>query len=292
LTPPAPAGVRQDWSVVAASVAGTSHLAQGLPCQDAHGHMTVVGGTLVLAVADGAGSADRADEGARLAVEEVIAALAGQVNEPGSDIVPVGADRDWSQRMSAAFGTARAALEFLAEGEGIPPRRFACTLTCALVSGEELVTAQVGDGIVVARDPDGALVAATWPRRGEYANESFFLTDDDALQALEVRRWPWSPDGLALLTDGLLRLAVDLSTFTPHPAFFVPLLAFAARATDAATAGPQLAAFLSSERVSARTDDDKTLVVAVRRSSPDVAAREASEPSLPAPAAGADTVET
>jgi hypothetical protein len=69
---------------------------------------------------------------------------------------------------------------------------------------------------------------------------------------------------LALISDGLLRLAVSLPDYEPSPRFFRPLWDFATQAEDETQAQEQLTAFLASERVCARTDDDKTLVLAVR----------------------------
>lgn len=56
---------------------------------------------------------------------------------------------------------------------------------------------------------------------------------------------------------------MDVTTNKPHVPFFQPLVAFAARAENQTDAREQLTAFLASERVCARTDDDKTLVLAV-----------------------------
>jgi len=68
---------------------------------------------------------------------------------------------------------------------------------------------------------------------------------------------------LAVMSDGLTRLALKLPANEPHPPFFQPLFAFASAADGQAQAEEQLAAFLASERVCARTDDDKSLVIAV-----------------------------
>ncbi|HYL05784.1 MAG TPA: protein phosphatase 2C domain-containing protein, partial [Thermoanaerobaculia bacterium] len=54
------------WLVVAASQAGSSHLRRGEPCADRF-EITLAAGALILAVADGAGSAARGAEGAALA---------------------------------------------------------------------------------------------------------------------------------------------------------------------------------------------------------------------------------
>ena len=58
----------QQWQIVAASVAGTSHRKIGRGCDDAHAYLQLDNGTLLLAVTDGAGSAKRSAEGARCLV--------------------------------------------------------------------------------------------------------------------------------------------------------------------------------------------------------------------------------
>src|SRR5690606_20966415 len=110
--------------------------------------------------------------------------------------------------------------------------------------------------------PDGALFTAARPQRGEYANEALFLTMANALDLLEVTVYPHPIRGLAVTTDGLLRLALSLPEYEPYPPFFRPLLAFVAGADDPRRSEADLANFLASERVCARTDDDKTLVLA------------------------------
>jgi hypothetical protein len=65
----------------------------------------------------------------------------------------------------------------------------------------------------------------------------------------------------------LQRLALHYEGRTAHAPFFRPMFA-PVRAADpgrAETLSTQLAAFLGSQPVNARTDDDKTLVLATRR---------------------------
>ena len=66
------------------------------------------------------------------------------------------------------------------------PRAYATTLTCAVATDGGLAVAQIGDGIVVARQEDGELFAAVQPQHGEYANETFFLTMTDALEKITL----------------------------------------------------------------------------------------------------------
>ncbi len=70
------------WRAYGASVRGTSHTGTGLPCQDAHGWRFLSSG-IACAVADGLGSAARADAGAQIVVAAALNSLAAA---PASDI--------------------------------------------------------------------------------------------------------------------------------------------------------------------------------------------------------------
>jgi hypothetical protein len=224
-----------------------------------HAYKLLPGGAALLAVADGAGSAERSGEGAQLAVRQALSALEAALAEKWSQD-----QAGWETLLHKAFEQASQAVVQLAKAEDVLPRVFATTLTCAVAWDEGLAVAQIGDGVVVARRGDGGLFAATEPQHGEYANETFFITQDDALERMRASFYPEPAQELALLTDGLMRLALNTATNEPHQPFFDPLLAFAAQAEDAVQAREQLAAFLASERVCARTDDDKTLLLAAR----------------------------
>lgn len=226
----------------AASVKGSSHAARGEGCQDAHGFCELDDGRVALAVADGAGSAALAATGSRVAV---VAALHAFENgaPPGEAMVE-----------------ARAALEREASFADHELGDLATTLAIVVV-GETIEAAQVGDGaVVVCRD--GEFEVLDPPARSEYLNETSFLTSSSWQS--DLRLHVGSADGVsavAVLSDGLQLLALDLATGAAHGPFFRPMLAFA---EDSTSSDEELAEFLSSERVCSRTDDDKTLVVAVR----------------------------
>lgn len=247
------------WQVIGASVQGTAHGKTGAPCQDAHTFRHLPGNTVILAVADGAGSAEHSDMGAQAAVASASDSLARALEPAWPDEAG-----DWEALFLEAFAQARQCVVQLAEDQGLPPRALASTLLCAVASERGLAVAQLGDGVAVAGTEGGHWYVAASPQRGEYANETYFLTQGDALPPLDIRLYPERVQAIAAMTDGLLRLVLDLQRNEPHLPFFEPLLAFAAQASDEAEAGQQLASFLASERVSARTDDDKTLVLAVR----------------------------
>ncbi len=261
---------------------GTSHHKNGSPCQDAHAYKMLENSVLLIAVADGAGSAARSDEGAQCAVRTTISTLENALAQH----TPENKD-EWQELLTQAFSDAQQAIFALAEAEGAPPRVFASTLTLVIANHAWLVTGQIGDGIVVAQTDEGDLFAASTPQHGEYANETNFITMEGALEIVEGRVYPQGVRALAAMTDGLLRLVIDVTTGQPHAPFFTPLLAFPAKVTEQAQAAAQLCAFLDSPRVNARTDDDKTIVLAARAATPppeaDPAAPAAHPPTPPPP---------
>ena len=252
-----------NWRIVSASVVGTAHQCRGEPCQDhcSTGIWNAPDGSqyLIALVADGAGSARFGREGAEWAcqegkrlIEEALRQRMGQSLRQ-EDVV---------QWVSAL----RAQLAALAETAQVPIREYACTLLTAVIGPHFGVFSQIGDGgIVAARH--GLLEPVLWPDRGEYANETRFLTDENALGSLQYTLWDTSSDELALFSDGLQCLALVYESRTVHIPFFSPM--FAVMHQTAAESCPglsaQLAAFLASARVNERTDDDKTLVLATSR---------------------------
>ncbi len=246
------------WRVVGASVQGAGHRAEGLACQDAQFWRVMPSGELIVALADGAGSAPCAAQGAQAAVVAAAGVLGEHV---ASGRLAAGAG--WPLVIAGAYRGARAVLEQLAGAAGRPLRDFATTLTCVVAWDDGVVTGQIGDGLVAAEGANGLFLAAR-PQRGEYANEAYFLTMPRALEHLAVESWPGPVQSLAASSDGLLRLALRLPGQEPYEPFFRPLFEFVASAEGADLRQRQLVKFLDSPRVCARTEDDKTLVVAVR----------------------------
>jgi hypothetical protein len=256
---PSDTSPRPAWRVVGAAVQGTAHEKTGLPCQDALAYWVTPEGAVLIFVADGAGTAEKSGKGAQTAVHTALEALVVGLSQASPQDIS-----GWRALIEASFIQALQALEALAEAEALPLRSFATTLACCVANRDWLVAGQIGDGAVIACTAEEELFLAVLPQRGEYANETYFLTLPDALQRLDVQVYSHPVTALAVMSDGLTRLALQLPEYNPHPQFFAPLLSFASQAENLDRAEEQLAAFLDSDRVCARTDDDKTLVLAVR----------------------------
>ncbi len=254
--------MESDWQVIGAAVQGISHQKQGLPCQDALEYRCLPGGSLLVALADGAGSAVCSELGAQTAVEAAIASLISGLDH-GQPTECCG----WVDLFWGTFESARASLIKLSEENGDPLSAFATTLTCLAATPEKLIVAQLGDGAVVAGGADGVLDTVTTAQRGEYANETFFLTQEQALDLVAIQVIDLPMYSLAVMSDGLTRLALKLPSNEPYKPFFEPLFAFvkaSAASNDGVQASKTLSAFLASPRVCERTDDDKAMVLALR----------------------------
>jgi hypothetical protein len=254
------------WRLVAASVAGTAHASAGRQCADAFAARVLrrprAGGSLLVAVAaDGAGCSEHAAEGARLACSAVLARARRWAG--GRGVLP-GFGREAFLPWLASVRGRIAAAARAREGEA---RDFSCTLLVALVDERgRAAFFQVGDGVIVYRDRDGGYVPALWPQCGEYANHTWFVADENAAEHLQTAVAE-DVHELALLTDGLQRLALRFATREAHGPFFEPMFAHLRNESPGEASGlaRELRAFLGSGPVNERTDDDKTLVLATRR---------------------------
>jgi len=249
------------WRVVAASVCGAGHLKTGQACQDAHAWRVLSGRLLVAAVADGAGSAEFGGVGAVLAAERAVTALAGELEGRAAPR----REAEWGRLLEGVMEQARTALEEQAVIRNMPLRELATTLILLAATPEGAVAAQVGDGAAVLRDAGGGAHALTRPRSEEYLNQTLFLTSEEALGSVQVGSWRGGVRQAALFSDGLQMLALKMPDGEPHAPFFAPLFRFAEEEVDAKKAEAELAQFLRSPRITHRTDDDLTLLLATFR---------------------------
>jgi hypothetical protein len=256
------------WRVHGLSVEGYRHRRDGLPCQDAWGS-EVTGPAnspvVVLAVADGAGSRPRSDEGSRLAVTLATRhfgrrASAGAVVRPGAEV---------HELLREAFGEVRR--EFFRETGG-EVDDYATTLTVVVLTPAWLGHLSVGDGFVIVRagrDGGGERLFHLLPRSeevSEYGNETVFLT------SAEAQRWVRTScvaddgiDGVLLSTDGLAQAALARTGLTPNASFASTVFgALDSPTRDPAEDEAALARLLRSDRLAALNADDKTLLRAVR----------------------------
>lgn len=255
------------WRCAYASVVGTSHVKTGSPCQDAGLCRVVLSEdgqeVLVACVSDGAGSAARSEAGSQLAVASFIREF-GATAEVDADLASL--DRDFALRW---LETVNAAIAALAGAEGLHPRDFACTFLGGVIGPRTAVYLQVGDGaMVVAGGEEGELSWIFWPQHGEFANTTNFITQELVGAVLDFERvsGPIPINEIALFSDGIERLVLDLSGKSVHSPSLRPIFQWLVTTEPGSPQAPApgLIAYLGSDHVNRRTDDDKTLVMATR----------------------------
>jgi hypothetical protein len=248
------------WRLAFASAIGTSHVQTGIECQDYSLASVVNDGTLLACVADGAGSAKRSALGARIACE-TFAKLATEFVQSGQSIADIDrafvCDR-WLEHM-------RQEIVVKAADEGCDLREFATTFLGVVLCESHSLYVQVGDGAIVVNDSNMSEEYAVvfWPQHGEYANTTNFLTDTSAIIEVSFETVPTKAYRIAMFTDGLERLLLDLknacAAVKTVEQLMAPLLA-----DNSVDLSPSLGKWLQGKAVIDRTDDDKSLVLAAR----------------------------
>lgn len=247
------------WRYLAAKVVGTSHLKVGQPCQDRF-VCRDVSGWFVVAVADGAGSVSHAALGAEAATEAAVDHLCKEIARGNNDYE--GAIRD-------AMCAAKARVIAEAETIGQEARALASTLLVAALGPDGGAAGQIGDGVIAIRPSGDEWTWVFWPQKGQYANQTHFLIEDDAEAVFEISRISADVGEICVMTDGLESLALHFANRTAHSPFFEGIIAPLRKLPDAGEAreiSAQLELFLDSPRVRERADDDLTLVAASRLS--------------------------
>jgi hypothetical protein len=254
-------GISVNWKVIGTSVVGSSHAQSSAPCQDScFYHVTTDGSgneVFVALVSDGAGSAQFGEIGSEIACEHGGKKLLGIVEEAGETVLAESVAMDVLNEITARISEA-------AQARDAAPRALACTLLGAVIGPSKALYFQIGDGAIVAREPEG-LAPVFWPESGEYANMTYFVTDANSKEHLRAEIRPAS-DEVSLFSDGIQRLALVFATETAHEPFFEPMFKALRASSDEQTDTlcAALERFLGSNAINERTDDDKTLILATR----------------------------
>ncbi len=247
------------WAWAIATCRGTSHVRDNTECQDTS-RCIAVGpnkNILVAVVSDGAGSARYGKQGSVLTcrtVSEGARQHFSRTNASPSD------DEIWSW-----IDQTRDKISLAAVGVDATPREFAATLVAVIAMAEETLVLHIGDGAAVC-SYEGQWAVPSWPAHGEYASQTYFVTDDPAAD-LRITRLPHSVEGAAAFSDGIERLVLRFSDQTASASFFDRFSATVrtgGRPGNNATLNLSLKNYLDSPAINERTDDDKSLIVAVR----------------------------
>lgn len=244
--------------VFGSSVIGPMHLQGNIPCQDACAFVITARNAIVIAVADGLGSAARSGLGASLAVSSALSFCVGALDTAS------GEEQSLRELVEDAAAHARAALEQLAQRESCNLHDLACTLIVAIATGRQFAVAHIGDGAVVG-EIGGLLSLISGPGESEYTNEVIPLTSSRWHESLRTVSGESYVRNIAVFTDGCQRAAFRKveNAVVPFEKFFAPVFDYARYVSDSAAGADGITELLASAKLCEHSDDDKTLVVAV-----------------------------
>ena len=254
------------WRFALGTSVGPMHARQGTPGQD-RAQCRVVSdldgeAVLLAVVSDGAGSAERSEVGSELACRAWIDAAENSVGKQKVEEIDAPIALSW-------LASVRQKLAQRADADNKAIRDYACTLVTAVVGSHAAAFMQTGDGAIVTSKRDAAEWGwVFWPQRGEFANTTFFVTDNNFAQQACFKRISHTIDDLALFTDGIESLVLHYASKSVHRPFFdeifAPVWASRSDGLDEELCGA-LERYLSSPIICNRSDDDKSLILASRR---------------------------
>ncbi len=212
---------------------------------------------LVACIADGAGSARYSQMGSFIACNTMLESAAHFFEANGRfDGVLEEDARAWCEEARTRIRNEAGQLD-------CNLRELATTLSVAIVAPTYSSFFQIGDWAIILGN--GSFYGVVfWPQSGEYANSTNFLTSDEYETQLEFLQVPSRCSEVALMTDGIERIALRFEGQTPHTPFFEPLFRALRATNNVDSLNEGLLHFLGSASVQNRSDDDKTLILATR----------------------------
>ncbi|MFE3188021.1 protein phosphatase 2C domain-containing protein [Nocardia sp. NPDC059240] len=262
------------WRTVRASVIGPGHVRQRIPNQDSCAVREMADGFSVYAVADGAGSSSRSDDGSAFAALASVEAAQDAFGGP----VPATMDdwfnalhffrRDCLRYFDRSVDIAVRSVLREKPGQSAPAVRasYATTLLAVVARPPYFAYVSIGDCFLVTYRHDGSPHLVVTSADRENLGVTTFLTSPGREPAM-TSGIVFDPGiaGIALCTDGLCEGMLTVENSDGKLAFRAPA-AFARyfeyfRAPEAREA--DLGARLESEEFARTSNDDKTIIMAV-----------------------------
>ena len=250
------------WKFISTSVTGKSHIDRNEKGQDycRSGVIQISDKEFFIGlVADGAGSTTDGGLGAKIACEitySSILSTIGQVIDPS--LITEKDIKNW-------IISSRESIDRHAKKNGKHLKDYACTLNGSVIGSNYSIYFQIGDGGIVINSGH-EYQPIFWPEQGEYINTTYFISDESFLEHLNIKQMDCSPNEIALFTDGLQNLVLSYSQKTAHNGFFSPLFDYLRKnpCNEFVDLSTPLHTFLNRTEINDRSDDDKTLILALR----------------------------
>jgi len=246
------------WMVHAASVTGKKHQLRQESNQDVI-RFQIWDQFCLGVLADGAGSAQRGELGAQLAADLSLTQYEVWIRQ--HIFVDCPSDENWLGCAQTLLQGIRDKLNNQANSAQTSLHDWASTLLVFLATPNWLAGFQIGDSHLVWRQQgQDSYQLACQPMRGEYANETTFITSPEAESKISTWILPESVSFIAAASDGIEPVSLQYPDLQPYSGFYKSLDQWMKNSTSNEL--QQLESFLASERLEQRTSDDRSLILA------------------------------
>lgn len=182
------------WKMIQCAVQGRSHIKANIPCQDKT-FTLVKNGVNVIALADGAGSANFSHFGA----ERITRFICDDFSENFDSYF---AAEDGASVKKELVSKIVIELDDLSKELNCGLKELASTLLFVAVKENQFILSHIGDGVIgYLKDDD--LKIASQPENGEFTNTTIFTTSKDVLETMKlIKGNSGDIQGFVLMSDG------------------------------------------------------------------------------------------
>jgi len=237
--------MNQIWRIIAESVIGSTHIRKNLPNQDNGGTLlSKKGYPHICVVSDGHGSKDyfRSDRGSAFAIQVAIRVILQFFNQEPTltrsnitEMICKEIVKEWRESILLdiqKFPYDLRECAIIEEGRNkikynipVDPdyekiRPYGSTLLIAIITEEQTILFQLGDGDIVVQSPAGTFYRPISEDEQKLGNETYSLCMHESWRDFKINRLDFIPDFLMLSTDGYL------NSFLNEEGFFIAVRDF------------------------------------------------------------------
>ena len=199
---------KNNWLEIGTSVIGNSHIASGIPCQDAHYSCAINDNWRIAIVSDGAGSHENSHLGSQFVVKDAVDVFSKLLHgEKWLENITLPSPSEWRDQAITGLSFMYDNLKNHAKALNVDFKSVSCTIILAIYSKNGILTAHIGDGRAALMTREGLWKSAMIPFKGEEVGSTVFISSDytweEPWHCIETRVFSEPIHAFALLTDGL-----------------------------------------------------------------------------------------
>ncbi len=182
-----------EYKVAGTAVAGKSHISNGIPCQDKTAFCRSAD-SLVISLADGAGSCSHSEIGAEISTKVCVDFLSKNF-----DTLLLMDEKSTANEINEII---QIKLNEASKEKGVDINQLSSTLLFVGVKKDSFIAGHIGDGLIghLEKSHMGIL---SYPENGDFANQTYFTTNKNVLDHFRIYKGVVeNGDAFILMSDG------------------------------------------------------------------------------------------